>query len=68
MAILYLRHRKYTPYFNYSDEATLITECWTGNAYILQLYIYIYNDYNLIILIHHVCEGFGAGGICFGRI
>ena len=24
-------------YFNYSDEAILMTECWMGNAYILQL-------------------------------
>ena len=66
MARVYLGRRKHMLYFNYSDEAILMTECWMGNAYILQICI----DCNLIILIHYVCEGFGAGGIhvCLGRI
>ena len=66
MAIVYLGHRKYTLYFNYSDGAVLMTECWMGNAYILQFYIY--NDCYLIILIQHVCKGFGAGDKFLGRI
>ena len=39
MAIVYLGCRKYMLYFNYSDDAIVMTECWMGNAYILQLYI-----------------------------
>ena len=39
MARVYLERRKYMLYFNYWDEAILMTECWMDNAYILQLYI-----------------------------